>query len=206
MAKKDKFYYENLAAAAGLSKDAAVYLVKCLENYNANDIKKMIDEMHKIEHSADIKKHEMNDALAKAFVTPVDREDLDLLSHQMDDVTDIIEEVLQKFYIFNITEIYPAAITFAKKLVRSCELLCELMNEFENFKKSKKINSLIVELNDVEEECDQLYLSSMRALTVESKDVLVTISWREIFECLEACADACENVSECVGSVIMKNT
>ena len=80
------------------------------------------------------------------------------------------------------------------------------MNEFENFKKSKKINSLIVELNDVEEECDQLYLSSMRALTVESKDVLVTISWREIFECLEACADACENVSECVGSVIMKNT
>ena len=206
MAKKDKFYYENLAAAAGLSKDAAVYLVKCLENYNANDIKKMIDEMHKIEHSADIKKHEMNDALAKAFVTPVDREDLDLLSHQMDDVTDIIEEVLQKFYIFNIIEIYPAAITFAKKLVRSCELLCELMNEFENFKKSKKINSLIVELNDVEEECDQLYLSSMRALTVESKDVLVTISWREIFECLEACADACENVSECVGSVIMKNT
>lgn len=206
MAKKDKFYYENLAAAAGLSKDAAVYLVKCLENYNANDIKKMIDEMHKIEHSADIKKHEMNDALAKAFVTPVDREDLDLLSHQMDDVTDIIEEVLQKFYIFNITEIYPAAITFAKKLVCSCELLCELMNEFENFKKSKKINSLIVELNDVEEECDQLYLSSMRALTVESKDVLVTISWREIFECLEACADACENVSECVGSVIMKNT
>lgn len=206
MAKKDKFYYENLAAAAGLSKDAAVYLVKCLENYNANDIKKMIDEMHKIEHSADIKKHEMNDALAKAFVTPVDREDLDLLSHQMDDVTDIIEEVLQKFYIFNITEIYPAAITFAKKLVRSCELLCELMNEFENFKKSKKINSLIVELNDVEEECDQLHLSSMRALTVESKDVLVTISWREIFECLEACADACENVSECVGSVIMKNT
>ena len=206
MAKKDKFYYENLAAAAGLSKDAAVYLVKCLENYNANDIKKMIDEMHKIEHSADIKKHEMNDALAKAFVTPVDREDLDLLSHQMDDVTDIIEEVLQKFYIFNITEIYPAAITFAKKLVRSCELLCELMNEFENFKKSKKINSLIVELNDVEEECDQLYLSSMRALTVESKDVLVTISWREIFECLEACADACENVSECVGSVFMKNT
>ena len=41
----------------------------------------------------------MNAALAKAFVTPVDREDLDLLSHQIDDVTDIIEEVLQKFYI-----------------------------------------------------------------------------------------------------------
>jgi uncharacterized protein Yka (UPF0111/DUF47 family) len=46
----------------------------------------------------------------------------------------------------------------------------------------------------------------MRALSQNSADVLVTISWREIYECLEACADACEHASECVGSVIMKNT
>ena len=206
MAKNDKFYYENLAACAELSRQAAAYLVKCLENYDAKNLENMIAEMHKIEHGADIKKHEMHDALAKAFVTPVDREDLDLLSHQLDDVTDTIEEILQKFYIFNIVEIEPVAITFANKIVRSCELLCELMKEFENFKKSKKIRNMIVELNDVEEECDQLYLSSMRKLTLESKDVLTTVSWREIIECLEDCTDSCENVSECVASVIMKNT
>ena len=206
MAKGDKFYYENLAQSAAFSKDAANYLVKCLENYQPDNIQTMLSEMHKIEHCADAKKHEMNSALAKAFVTPVDREDLDLLSHQLDDVTDIIEEILQKFYIFNIRAIDPAAITFVKKIVRSCELLVELMGEFENFKKSKKIHGMIVELNDVEEECDQLYLSSMRAMTEKCTDALLMLSWREIFDCLEACADACEHVSECVGSVIMKNT
>lgn len=206
MAKGDKFYYENLAASAAFSKTAATYLVACLEGYKPDEIQQMLDEMHAIEHSADGKKHEMNEALAKAFVTPVDREDLDMLSHRLDDVTDLIEEILQKFYIFDIHEIDPAAITFAKKLVRSCELLCDIMAEFENFKKSKKIRPLIIELNDVEEECDKLYLASMRALTQRSGDVLVVISWREIFDCLEACADACEHASECVGSVIMKNT
>ena len=80
------------------------------------------------------------------------------------------------------------------------------MGEFENFKKSKKIRPLIVELNDVEEECDKIYLASMRALTKKSTDVLETVSWRKIYESLELCADACEHVSECVGSVIMKNT
>lgn len=206
MAKGDKFYYENLAVSAAFSKTAATYLVECLENYKPEDIQQMLDEMHAIEHSADGKKHEMNEALAKAFVTPVDREDLDMLSHRLDDVTDLIEEMLQKFYIFDIRTINPAAVTFAKKLVRSCELLCDIMGEFENFKKSKKIRPLIIELNDVEEECDQLYLSSMRDLTRQSADVLETISWREIFDCMEACADACEHASECVGSVIMKNT
>lgn len=206
MAKGDKFYYENFAASTALSKEAATYLVKCLENYNPDHIEKMLVEMHKIENNADIKKHEMNEALAKAFVTPVDREDLDMLSHNLDDVTDQIEEILQKFYIYNITTVNPAAVEFAKKLVKSCELLCEIMNEFEHFKKSKKIHPLIVALNDVEEECDKLYLSSMRALTGEASDVLAIISWRDIYDCMEACADACEHVSECVGSVIMKNT
>ena len=206
MAKGDKFYYENLAASAAFSKAAAAYLVECLEDYKPDEIQQMLDKMHAIEHHADEKKHEMNEALAKAFVTPVDREDLDLLSHQLDDVTDLIEEILQKFFIFDIREITPAAVTFAKKLVRSCELLCDIMSEFENFKKSRKIHTMIIELNDVEEECDKLYLASMRELTQQSQDVLTIISWREIYECLEACADACEHASECVGSVIMKNT
>lgn len=206
MAKGDKFYYENFAECTALSKKAAIYLVKCLENYDADNIQQMLEEMHEIEHSADIKKHEMNEALAKAFVTPVDREDLDLLSHNLDDVTDQIEEVLQKFYIYNIQSIYPAAVDFARKIVKSCDLLCEIISEFENFKKSKKLHALIVELNDVEEDCDRLYLSSMRELTKGSADVLTTISWREIYDCLEGCADACEHVSECVESVIMKNT
>ena len=65
---------------------------------------------------------------------------------------------------------------------------------------------MIVELNDKEEECDKLYLASMRALTQKPMDVLTIIAMREIYECLEACVDACENVSECVGTVIMKNT
>ena len=206
MAKGDKFYYENLAKSAAFSMEAAKYLARCLEQYNPDQMDTMLSEMHKIEHNADGAKHEMSAALAKAFVTPVDREDLDMLSHQLDDVTDIIEEILQKFYIFNIRTVPSYAIAFAKNLVRACEKLMSLMDEFESFKKSKKIHTLIIELNDIEEECDQLYISCMRKLTEESRDALSTISWREIFDCLEECADACEHVSECVGSVIMKNT
>ncbi len=206
MAKGDKFYFENFAASTALSKKAALYLVECLENYNPDNIETMIKEMHEIEHSADIKKHEMNKALAKAFVTPVDREDLDMLSHNLDQVTDKIEEILQKFYIYNIQSVDTYVIDFAKKIVKSCELLCELMNEFENFKRSKKIHDLIVTLNDVEEECDTLYLTSIRALTKDQTDVLKIISFGKIYDCFESCADACEHVSECIGAVIMKNT
>ncbi|MBQ4313181.1 MAG: DUF47 family protein [Clostridia bacterium] len=206
MAKGDKFYFENFAASTALSKKAAAYLVTCLENYDPDGIETMLSEMHEIEHSADKKKHEMNEALAKAFVTPIDREDLDMLSHNLDHVTDKIEEILQKFYIYNIQSVEPSVIEFAKMLVKSCEILCELMNEFENFKRSKNIHPLIVQLNDVEEECDKLYLSSMRELTKNQTDVFTMVSMREIYDCFESCADACEHVGDFVGTVTMKNT
>ena len=206
MAKGDKFYFENYSVCATIAKSAANYLVECLENYEADKIEEMLMQMHTFEHSADMKKHEMNETLAKAFVTPVDREDLDMLSQQLDNVCDTIEEILQKFYIYNIKTIEPAAIEFAKNLVKSCEMLVQIMDEFENFKKSKTMRSLIIACNDVEEECDKLYLATMHSLTRNSSDVLTTISWYKIYDCFEACADACEHVSECVGSIIMKNT
>ena len=187
MAKGDKFYFENFISSTELAKKAANYLVECLENYDANNITQMLNRMHEIEHAADLKKHEMSEALAKAFVTPVDREDLDMLSHKLDDVVDLLEDVLQKFYIYDIKTIDPSAVEFAKNIVRACDILCEVMSEFENFKRSKKIYSLIIFINDVEEECDDLYLSSMRALTQKSSDVLETVSWRSIYESFEEC-------------------
>ena len=206
MAKGDKFYFENFSACATLALNAANYLVECLENYDSDKIEEMVGHMHTFEHNADIKKHEMSGTLAKAFVTPVDREDLDMLSQQLDNVSDTLEEVLQKFYIYSIKEIQPEAIDFAKNLVKSCEMLVQIMDEFENFKKSKNMRSLIIACNDVEEDCDKLYLTTIRKLWANSTDVLTTVSWYKIFDCFEACADACEHVSECVGSIIMKNT
>ena len=55
---------------------------------------------------------------------------------------------------------------------RAGDVLCEsnptqeqLDSEFENFKKSKMLHSLIISYNDVEEECDKFYLVTMRNLT-----------------------------------------
>ena len=206
MAKGDKFYFDNFSQCAALSKKAADYLLECLENYNPCRIERMLEEVHEIEHSADIKRHEMSDTLARAFVTPVDREDLDMLSHNLDNVTDKIEDIVQKLYINNITEINPSAVSFAKQIVRACEYFCEVMDEFVNFKKSKRIQTLIIKLNDIEDVCDKIYLSSMRELMKSPQDIFITISCREIFDCFESCADLCENVGESIGLVIMKNT
>lgn len=206
MAKGDKFYFDNFVASTRFSQQAAAFLVECLEQYDHEHLADKLEAMHAYEHGADIRKHEMSAALAKAFVTPIDREDLDMLSRELDDVTDLLEEILQRFYMYDIRTVRPDAVVFAKHLVKACDMLVAIMEEFPNFKRSPKLRDLVIDLNSVEEECDRLFITSMRDLTVTGGDTLAVVSWRKIYECLEACADACEHAAECVGSVIIKNT
>ena len=204
--KADRFFFENLVQSADYACKAAAYLVECMNNYNNDNIEEMLKKMHEIEHEGDTKKHEMSVALAKAFVTPVDREDLAVISQNIDEVTDSIEEVLQRFYVDEIKVITSDAIEFASRIAASCEMMKNMLVEFPRFKKPEKLHKMVVELNHMEESCDKLYLDATLHLRKEFTDVLDIISWREIYDYMEKCADACEHVGDCVEVVIMKNT
>ena len=206
MAKSDRFYFENFISAAECCCAAAEYLEKCLKNYSGADLGEMLGKMHELENRADAKKHEMTEELARAFVTPLDREDLAEISCKIDDVTDMIEEVLQHFYMNRITEVYPEAIEFAGKIVDCCALMKQLLNELSNFKKPQKLKEMVVELSHREEDCDRLYLRAIYELPDRTSDPLKIIGWREIYGQLEACADACEHVGDSVEIIVMKNT
>lgn len=206
MAKADRFYFENFLTAAGRCEEAALYLQECLQNYDYANIKQMLEKMHGFEHSADGVKHEMNAALAKAFVTPLEREDLALISANIDEVADCIEEVLQRIYVDRIETIMPEAVEFAGKIVECCQMMKEMLKELPNFKKPKKLHEMIIALSHKEEECDVLYLEGTLKSADFSADVLTVIYWREIFDKLEKCADACEHVGDSIETIVMKNS
>lgn len=204
--KADRFYFDNFVEAADSACKASRYLVECLSSFKEENLSDMLTVMHELEHDGDKKKHAMSEALAKAFVTPVDREDLAMLSHQLDEVTDTIEDVLQCFYKDCVTFVTPQAIAISAKIEECCQLVKKIMQEFVNFKKPAALHKLVLELNDVEEECDRLYLEAMRDARNICGNPLDVISWREIYNCMEECVDACEHVGDCVETVVMKNT
>lgn len=140
MAKKpDSFYFDNYVACADLAVQAAELLTKIFENFDPAKIHDMLDKMHSIEHAADKKHHELEDALLTAFITPLEREDLDLMSCSLDTVLDRIEGVVQRVYFTNIQSIHPDAIVIAHKVTDACRAMKDLMVELPNYRKSKTL-------------------------------------------------------------------
>ena len=168
--KKGNDYFEMLSELVDYSCSAANLLYDTLLNFEVNKIENKIEEMHKIEHSADLKKHDMMDKLLKEFITPIERGDIAELAHEIDNVTDAIEDILARIYMFNITSMRKEALDFANVIIKNCNELKGLMKEFRNYKKSQEIQKLIVNINGLEEEGDKLYIMSIRNLYTTSKD------------------------------------
>ncbi|MBS4804722.1 MAG: DUF47 family protein [Clostridium sp.] len=156
--------------------------------------------------TADVKKHNMMEKLAKEFITPIERGDIIEMAHYIDNVTDAIEDILVRIYMFNIIDIKKEALDFTNVIIKSCNELKKILKEFYNFKKSQEIHKLIININDFEEEGDKLYTSSIRKLYITSKDPIELMTWTDTFKYFERCCDACESVANLVESVIMKNS
>ena len=207
MAKKqDAYYFETFTACLDDACKAAQLLDRSMREFDPAQIKETLDEMHNIEHAADDKKHELLNVLAKAFITPIEREDIMLLSQNIDEVTDQIEDVLLRLYCNNVQTIRPDALKLSEVMIRCCEEAKNMAKEFADFKHSKTLHGHIVNINTLEEEADSLFISSLRTLHTTCSDPLEIIVWREIYTYMEKCVDACEHVADSVESVIMKNS
>lgn len=204
--KKDFNYFEAFIGLSGFSMKSALILNKTLSEFDVNKIETKIQEMHNIEHSADIAKHDLLARLVKEFLPPIEREDIISLSQKIDDVTDAIEDVLICINMYNVQQIRPEILQFTETIVACCKSLDSALVEFQNFKKSKKLHEEIVEINRLEEEGDALYMNGVRNLYKTTKDPVELMVWTEIYRRLEKCCDACEDVADDIETIVMKNS
>lgn len=137
--QKTDFYFASFSKAIEFSRQEALMLYDVLQGFQPENLPKVMEEMHKLENSADISKHEMMEKLAQEFITPIERDDIAHLAQELDEITDHIEDIILRMYMFNIQSIREEAFDFAKVIIGCCEQLKTALADFDNYKKSKII-------------------------------------------------------------------
>jgi predicted phosphate transport protein (TIGR00153 family) len=205
--KKQERYYELFVEMSAFSCDAAKLLREILGNYDPDKLEAYMENMHAIEHDGDVSRHGMIKLLAKEFITPIEREDIMAMSNSIDQVTDKIEDVVQKMYMYNVREVRSDAIETADILIEITEALKTALGELHNFKKSKIINDMIIEINRLEEVGDERYIHTVRNVFTDPNITAIgAFSWSHIFHYMEDVFDACEDAADVIEGVIMKNS
>jgi predicted phosphate transport protein (TIGR00153 family) len=183
---------------------AAEKLIDLFENYE--DVEAKAKELKQLEHKGDVITHEIISRAHGTFVTPIDREDITLLAHSLDDVMDFIEAAGRTAHLYNIAQPTERARELARIVVRMAHKLNEAVPRLRRHDQFPWILKQCVEINTLENEADDVQHAALAELfEVCRTDACEVIKWREIYGHLENATDRGEDVANVLEAIVLKH-
>lgn len=156
-----------------------------------------------VEHEADHITHEVSTRLATSFITPLDREDINNLAQELDNVVDLIDGTARRAQMFHLNETREPA-------RRLCELLGQSVRQLQravvDIRNPRAVAMSTREVKRIEAEGDAVYHLAMQELFAGRPDPLDVMKWKEIYDTIEETLDRCQTVAIVLESISLKNS
>jgi len=201
---RDMGFYELFEQDTSNLVVAAEKLVEFFDHYE--DVEAKAKELKDLEHQGDVITHEIIQRLHRTFVTPIDREDITLLAHSLDDIMDFIEAAGRTAHLYSIIQPTDRARELARIVARIAHKLNEVMPRLRRRDQYPWILKQCVEINSLENEADDVQHAALAELfEVCHLDACEVIKWREIYDHLESATDRGEDVANVLEGIVLKH-
>ena len=174
-----------------------------VEHYEYADQK--IAKLKELEHEADDITRNTYEKMHKTFLTPIDREDIYDLVNKMDSILDMVEASAARMSLYKVKVPAREIIDQARILNKAIKKVKYIVHAMRNMKNANMIMDNCVEIHTLENEGDIVMRMTMARLFEFEKDPIELIKWKEIFERIEESIDICEDVSNIVEGIVLKN-
>ncbi|MBA2482417.1 MAG: DUF47 family protein [Planctomycetes bacterium] len=200
---KEDHFYDFLERQARVAHQAAQVLAKYKDaSTTPQGIREQVQD---IEHEGDTIVHEMLDALAKTFVTPIDREDMQRLSKRLDDIVDLTNAAARAYVLFGVEKPTKPMLHLIDKLVECTGMLSALMPKLRKHAYTDLIESCR-SVAQVEKDGDGVFRDALSALFHDpSIDAKTILREKEVLEDLEKAINRCDQVAEIITNIAVKH-
>ena len=169
------------------------------------DMERRAYNIETIEKRGDRITHATIELLHKTFITPLDREDIHQLITKMDDILDLIEDVAQSVFLYDVQAVTPEAKKLAEICVACAEKVQAAVRVLPKSEKSQLVMDLCGDIDRLESEADHVMRAAMAKLFRDEPDVRQLIKLKAIYELLEQVTDICEDVANIIEGIVLES-
>ena len=158
-----------------------------------------------LEHEGDKVVHELEEALGKTFVTPIDREDLQQLSAELDDVLDLTNSAARACALFGVAEPTTPMMQLIEILVKCT---AELETAVPHLSRHDYAGLMTTSrsVRQLEKDADAIFRGALSRLFRDEKvDAKELLREKEVLENLEHAIDRCERVAGTLANLAVKH-
>jgi hypothetical protein len=168
------------------------------------NVKERVGVITDLEHQGDAITHQIFEQLHRSFITPFDREDIAMLAHSLDDVTDFIHAAADAMFLYNVKRPTNKAKELVDIVVQVVVETERAVSEMHDRVGRKNLMKRCVEINRLENVGDSVYRAAMAELFDDSADIAGLIKWREVYNHMESVIDRCEDIANILEGVAIK--
>jgi uncharacterized protein len=172
--------------------------------YIWENVKERVGVITDLEHQGDAITHQIFEQLHRSVITPFDREDIAMLAHSLDDVTDFIHAAADAMLLYKVERPTHRAKELAEIAVQAVAEVEKAVSEIRDRVGRNRLLKRCIEINRLENMGDTVYRSAMAELFDDSADIAGVIKWREIYNHMESVIDRCEDIANILEGVCLK--
>ena len=202
--QEGKFYpiLRNMSSNILTCSDLLVELTKMSEKEGRRDIYKQIKGL---ETKGDSIVDNLFDELNNTFITPFDREDINELGEELDNVLDCMNSAAKRVIMYQPSNLPDQLVEMALLLRKSCELMDSAVEQLHNMRKSSKaIKDICVQIHIVENQADDLYEHFINDIFEKERNAIELIKIKEIMHEIERATDNTDSVGKIIKTMIVK--
>ena len=203
-------FFEMFNQHAAHIVEAAQAFSKMVANYSDVEKREAYNrEVDNAERAADRVTHDVNRALHKTFITPIDRDQIHQLINTMDDVADLIQDSAETMVLYDVRHMTDDILRLTDLSVKCCERLKDavgLIGKVRDAATAEATLKTCEEIDRLESDADRVMRSAMSRLFREEPDVRELIKLKAVYELLETITDKCEDVANLIEGVVLENS
>jgi uncharacterized protein len=200
----DEKFFSFFDESARIMVEAAS-LMKQLPKNDMDVRKRIVAQIEELEHAGDVITHKVFSELNSTFVTPFDREDIQLLASSMDDVIDYINGSANRFLLYKIKECPAEMAELIDSLYASVIELQHGISLLADLRRIDDLRTIIQKVNEYENQADAIFGQAIANLFENEKDPIYLIKLKEMFVALETATDKCEDVANIFETILIKH-
>lgn len=202
---KEPKFFPLLTGLSDVINEATDVMIECINNYSVETAESYYKKIKEIERKGDALSNKVFDELNATFITPFDREDINHLATQMDDVTDYINSAAKRIYLYKPKQLPESALELTMQIKEGAVYIDKSVKELNVLKKRiKHIKEYCYQLHVIENKADDIYEHFLIDLFDNAKDGVELIKQKEIMYELEKATDAAEYVGKIIKTIIVK--
>jgi hypothetical protein len=202
---QDKKFFPLFEKASANLQTISKVLVDMVSTAAPDKRRELIKEIERLEHVGDNITHEIFSELSANFITPFDREDIHELVSSLDDIVDYIHGSAKRIEHYKMDVLPTEVVKLAELVLSGAEELHKAIIELRHLKHANKIKEACVKINSIENHADDIFDMAIARLFEEEKDAIKVIKMKEVLSALETATDKCEDASNVLEQIIVKN-